>query len=116
VVTAASVIAQIQENITATDAILRRLLWEPIDDDEVVGWTDILRPQTIDNVMTFGGSFFGDIAFAADYTINLDPNPVFWTQINDDQVATWTQINDNTTAGWTDVDDTQTANWTEVVQ
>ena len=94
IVTAATVLAQIQENITATDTIIRRLLWEQIDDTEVAGWVDILRPQTIGEIMTYGGSFFGDVSFASEYTISFNPLPVLWT----------------------DIDDTQTANWTEVVQ
>jgi hypothetical protein len=92
VVTAATVLAQIQENITSTDTIIRRLLWEPIDDGEVAGWTDILRPRVIDTIMTFGGSFFGDTAFAGDAVINLDPNQLLWTDIDDSQIANWTDI------------------------
>jgi len=95
---------------------LRRLLWEQIDDTEVADWVDILRPQIIEEIMTYGGSFFGDVSFASQFTIAFNPLSVLWTQVDDTQVATWTQINDNQTAGWTDIDDTQTANWTEVVQ
>jgi hypothetical protein len=90
--TAATVIAQIQENIAATDVILRRLLWEQIDDDQVPGWTDILRPQLVESVMTFGGAFFGDVAFASAYTQDINPNPVFWVEINDTQTPNWTEV------------------------
>jgi len=104
-----------------------------------------LQPQTIDNIMTFGGSFFGDAVFAANYTIYFNPIPVSWATINDDQTAVWVDIlqpkvidtimafgnsffGDASVAAdttiylnplpvsWTDIDDTQTANWTEVVQ
>jgi hypothetical protein len=92
VVTAATLIAQIQENITATDTILRRLLWEQIDDDQVPGWTDILRPQTIGAIMTYGGSFFGDVPFASAYTLNLNPLPVLWTEVDDTQTPNWTEV------------------------
>ena len=68
------------------------------------------------SVVTFGAAFFGDGAYAGNFSTNVNPNPVLWTDIDDTQVATWTQINDNQTAGWTDIDDTQTPNWTEVVQ
>jgi hypothetical protein len=90
--TAATVIAQIQENITATDTILRRLLWEQIDDTEVAGWTDILQPQVVSQVMTFGGAFFGDVAFASAYTQDINPNPVLWVEVNDTQTPNWTEV------------------------
>lgn len=90
--TAATVIAQIQENITATDTILRRLLWEQIDDDQVPGWTDILQPQVVAQIMTFGGAFFGDVAFASAYTQDINPNPVLWTEIDDTQTPNWTEV------------------------
>jgi hypothetical protein len=92
VVTAATVIAQIQENITATDTILRRLLWEQIDDDQVPGWTDILRPETVEEIMTYGGSFFGDVSFASQFTIAFNPLPVLWTEVDDTQTANWTEV------------------------
>ena len=92
VVTAATVLAQIQENITATDTIIRRLLWEQIDDTEVAGWVDILRPQTIGEIMTYGGSFFGDVSFASEYTISFNPLPVLWTEVDDTQTANWTEV------------------------
>jgi len=92
VVTAATVIAQIQENITATDTVIRRLLWEQIDDTEVAGWVDILRPQTVGAIMTYGGSFFGDVSFASEYTLSFNPLPVLWTEVDDTQTANWTEV------------------------
>jgi hypothetical protein len=90
--TAATVIAQIQENVAATDVILRRLLWEQIDDTEIAGWTDILKPQVVESVMTFGGAFFGDVPYASAVTTELNPNPLLWVEINDTQTPNWTEV------------------------
>jgi len=69
-------------------------LWEPIDDDQAPGWTDITVPLTIDNVATFGGMAFASVPIAGQFKKTWIPD----------------------TANWTDIDDTQTANWTEIVQ
>jgi hypothetical protein len=78
--------------VTATDTILRRLLWELIDDDQIPGWTDITIPTTINDVATFGGMFFGDVSIAGQFNQTWIPDTERWTQIDDTQTANWTEV------------------------
>jgi len=89
---AASVIAQIQENITATDAILGRLLWELIDDDQTPNWTSIPATVTISDVATFGGMVFGDVSIAGQFNETWAPDSSQWTEIDDTQTPNWTEV------------------------
>jgi hypothetical protein len=90
--TSSSVRAAIIEALTATDVNTRRLLWEDIDDDQVPGWTDIIRPQIINVVMAFGDGFFGDVSMAGSDSQAWIPDTARWTEINDDQNPGWTDI------------------------
>ena len=88
----ASVRAAIIEALTATDVNTRRLLWEDIDDDQVPGWTDIIKPQIINVVMAFGDGFFGDVAVAGSNSQTWIPDNERWTDINNNQNPGWTDI------------------------
>jgi hypothetical protein len=90
--TSSSVRAAIIEALTATDVNTRRLLWEDIDDDQVPGWTDIIRPQIINIVMSFGDGFFGDVSMAGSDAKSWIADTAQWTEINDDQNPGWTDI------------------------
>jgi hypothetical protein len=68
------------------------LLWEPIDDDQAPGWTDITIPSTINDVATFGGLFFGDVSIAGQFNQTWIPDTSKWTDINDTQTPNWTDI------------------------
>jgi hypothetical protein len=92
VTTAATVLASVQESVTAADAFVRRLLWEPIDDDQSPGWTSIPATVTINDVATFGGMVFGDVSIAGQFNETWAPDAAGWTQINDTQTPTWTEV------------------------
>jgi hypothetical protein len=88
----ALVFASVQESITAADAFVRRLLWEPIDDDQSPGWSNVIPTSTINDVATFGGMVFGDVSFAGQFNETWAPDTAGWTQINDSQTPTWTEV------------------------
>jgi hypothetical protein len=88
----ALVFASVQESITAADAFVRRLLWEPIDDDQSPGWSSVVPLTTINDVATFGGLVFGDVSLAGQYINSWVPDTVQWTEINNSQTVTWTEI------------------------
>jgi hypothetical protein len=71
---------------------VRRLLWEPIDDDQSPGWTDVIPTVTINDVATFGGMVFGDVSIAGQFNETWAPDKSQWTQINDTQTPTWTEV------------------------
>jgi hypothetical protein len=71
---------------------VRRLLWEPINDDQTPGWTGIPASETINDVATFGGMVFGDVSIAGQFDQTWAPDASRWTQINDNQTPTWTEI------------------------
>ena len=106
--------AAINTAVIAADAFTRRLLWEPIDDDQTAnwadinntaptawaqiddsqtaGWTDVIQPQTIDAVMSFGDAFFGDMPVAGNNKQSWIPDTVKWTDIDDTAPTVWTEI------------------------
>jgi hypothetical protein len=92
VTTAATVLASVQESVTAADAFVRRLLWEPINDDQSPGWSNVIPTSTINDVATFGGMVFGDVSLAGQFNETWAPDTAQWTQINDTQTPTWTEV------------------------
>lgn len=84
--------AVVLESLLALDILLGRELWEQIDDTQLTDWTDILVPTTIEDISVFGGANFGVTAFAGNSIQSYDPNPVFWTEIDNAQDTVWTDI------------------------
>ena len=73
------------ESLKATDTVLARLRWEPIDDDQTAAWNGINNTQSAG-----------------------------WAAINDDQPSAWAPVNDDQVPTWTEVDDDQGPNWTPI--
>ena len=92
VVATAAVLATVAENVTAVDVLLGSFLWNPIDDQQIPGWTDILIPRTISSDAVFGGSGFADVAFAGGIKATYGPAGTNWTLIDDEQTPNWTPI------------------------
>ena len=67
-------------------------MWNDIDDTQVPGWTDILRPTTITSISVFGDANFGVLTFAGDDVTRYDPAGTTWIPIDDTQVPGWTVI------------------------
>jgi hypothetical protein len=67
-------------------------LWEPINDDQSPGWTDVLPSITIAEVATFAGGTFGGFPFAGTYSRTFTPYITVWVEINNDQPPGWTNI------------------------
>ena len=84
--------ALIAEGMTAADALSAAFLWNDIDDTQIPGWTDILRPTTIDTVATFGSQNFAAHSFAGGRVQEYNPNPAVWNEIDDSQDPGWTVI------------------------
>ena len=82
----------ISESAFGLDALLGLYLWEPIDDTQTAGWTDILRPTIIEDISGFGGANFGVLAFAGNLRQAYNPNPVIWSDVDDSSDTTWTDI------------------------
>ena len=77
--------ATVSETVFALDATSFRYLWEPINDDQSPGWTDVLPSITIAEVATFAGGTFGGFPFAGTYSRTFSPYITVWVEINNDQ-------------------------------
>lgn len=87
-----SVLAFVSEGALAFDTTLFRFLWNPIDDDQSPGWTDVLPSITISEVGTFAGGTFGGFPYAGTYNQTFSPYVTAWVEINNDQTPVWTPI------------------------
>jgi hypothetical protein len=68
--------------------------WNNIDNAQLPGWVDILRPVTIEETAVFGGSNFGSVAFASSITETYSAvASAAWTNVNNSQTPGWTPIN-----------------------
>jgi hypothetical protein len=92
VVATAALLASVAENVQAADVLVGSFLWNDIDDTLIPGWTDILRPTTIEDIAVFGDANFGVIPFAGDVVTRYDPAGTTWSQIDDTQTPDWTVI------------------------
>ena len=81
------------EAAVALDVLVCRFLWEPIDDSQSAGWTDVLPSVTISEIGTFAGSTFAGFPYAGTYSRTFSPYVTPWTPINNDQTPGWTQVN-----------------------
>ena len=110
----ASYYASINTAVIASEVYARRLLWEPIDDDQIPdwqqindtapttwalinddqnpNWTDVIQPERIDAVATFGGSFYATAPIAGTFQKAWIPNAEKWQEIDDTAPTVWTEI------------------------
>jgi hypothetical protein len=68
--------------------------WTSIDNAQLPGWENVLRPVTIEETAVFGGSNFSSVAFASSITTTYSGVvAVAWANIDDSQTPGWTPIN-----------------------
>ena len=66
--------------------------WNNIDNAQLPGWVDILRPVTIEETAVFGGSNFGSVAFASSITTSYNPASTAWLPATNGQTPNWTLV------------------------
>lgn len=92
VVATSAFLASVTENVQAADVLIGAFLWNDIDDAQVPGWTDILRPTTITDYAVFGDANFGVTSFAGQTVTRYDPASTNWSSVDDTQNPEWTVI------------------------
>ena len=78
----AAFFATITDSAVAADSLVRRLLWEIINDAQAVNWGDVNNAQTS-----------------------------VWGAVNASQSVTWSAVNTAETSEWGVIDDSQNTTW-----
>ena len=115
-VLAASVLASVQENISAADAFVTRFFWADVVNTQVPEWRDVLSLAAINGTACFGDARWGDVSYAGSFYSELAPPAPTWSAVVNNTPVNWTDVPALPIIGavWADVDNTQTVVWVDI--